>query len=60
MVTVFNKVNSHNGITWLNFSGSTGDVVQAIADEGLTSRNVVHIQYSSTGATALALACRRE
>jgi hypothetical protein len=60
MVTVFNKVNLHNGITWINFSGGTADVIQAIANEGLTARHVVKIQYSSDGTTALALACRRE
>lgn len=60
MVTVVKKVNSHNGITWVNFSGNTSEVVQSIADEGMTARNVVEIQYSTDGTTALALACRRE
>lgn len=60
MVTVLRKVNTSNGSTWLHFSGSTSDVIQAIANQGLTTKNVVHIQYASTGATAFALACRRE
>lgn len=60
MVTVTKKVNSHTGLTWLNVSGSTADVVQQLADEGLYSRHVVTIQYSTDGSTALVLACRKE
>lgn len=60
MVTVSKKVNSATGLTWLNISGSTSDVVQRLANERFTARHVVHIQYSTDGSTAIALACRRE
>lgn len=60
VVTVINKVGSETGITWVNISGSTSDVVQEIANQRFTARNVVQIQYSTDGTTAIALACRRE
>ena len=49
-----------SGITWLNISGTTSEVVQEIANQKFSARNVVQIQYSTDGTTAIALACRRE
>ncbi|MFW5902833.1 MAG: hypothetical protein ACOCTT_03025 [archaeon] len=43
----------------MNLSGDVSEVVQRLADEGLTARNVVGISYSDDG-TIKALACRRE
>ena len=59
MVTVIKKINAESGLTWLNFSGATLDVVQRLADEDFTKKNVVNITYSADGTTAFALACRR-
>lgn len=59
MVTVIKKVSSQNGVIWMNLSGDVSEVVQRLADEGLTARNVVGISYSDDG-TIKALACRRE
>jgi hypothetical protein len=60
MVAVVKKTSSRHNITWLNLSGNTSDVVQKLADEGLTAKHVIGITYSTDGATARTLACRRE